>query len=261
MLNRQFFLQANSDGWTPSDNDVNAGSGTYGTCCNEMDIWEANKNAAAYTPHVCTVTEQTRCSGTECGDGDERYDGICDKDGCDFNSYRMGDTSFLGVGKTVDTSSKFTVVTQFITADNTTSGALTEIRRLYVQGGKVIANSKTNIAGMSAYDSITDDFCNDQKTAFGDNNSFESMGGLANMGASFAKGMVLVMSIWDDHTANMLWLDSNYPTDKDASTPGVARGACDASSGVPETVESESASASVTYSNIKYGDIGSTYSA
>ncbi len=68
--------------------------------------------AAAFTPHPCTVKEATRCEGNDCGDDDNRYGGVCDKDGCDFNSFRMGDQSFLGPGKTVDTNSKFTVVTQ-----------------------------------------------------------------------------------------------------------------------------------------------------
>ncbi|KAH9852124.1 cellobiohydrolaseI [Lenzites betulinus] len=251
--------EANVLGWEGSPNDPNAGTGQYGTCCNEMDIWEANQNGAAVTPHVCSVQGQTRCEGTDCGAGDDRYDGICDKDGCDFNSFRMGDQTFLGVGKTVDTSSKFTVVTQFVTADNTTSGALSEIRRLYVQNGQVIANSKTNIAGMDTFDSITDDFCNAQKQAFGDTNTFEKLGGLAQMGAAFEQGMVLVMSIWDDHAANMLWLDSDYPTDADASQPGVARGPCPTTSGVPTDVESQSANANVIFSNIKFGPIGSTY--
>ncbi|KAI0675484.1 cellobiohydrolaseI [Trametes maxima] len=251
--------EANVLGWAGSDSDPNAGSGQYGTCCNEMDIWEANSNGAAVTPHVCSVSGQVRCEGTDCGDGDERYDGICDKDGCDFNSFRMGDQSFLGVGKTVDTSAKFTVVTQFVTADNTTSGALSEIRRLYVQNGKVIANSKTNIAGMDTFDSITDDFCNAQKEAFGDTNSFEKLGGIKQMGSAFETGMVLVMSIWDDHAANMLWLDSDYPTDADPSSPGVARGPCPATSGVPKDVETQSPGATVVFSNIKFGPIGSTY--
>lgn len=227
-----------------------------------MYIWEANINAAAYTPHVCKgITGQTQCEGTDCGDGDERYDGVCDKDGCDFNSFRMGDQTFLGAGLTVDTSSKFTVVTQFITSDNTTTGDLVEIRRIYVQGGTVIQNSKTNVTGMDAFDSVTDDFCNAQKTAFGDTNSFEDRGGIAVMGDAFDAGMVLVMSIWDDHAADMLWLDSNYPTDGDPSTPGIARGTCDAASGDPKAVEADHPDASVEFSNIKYGDIGSTYTA
>lgn len=253
--------KANVEGWQPSENDSNAGKGTMGACCNEMDIWEANSNAAAYTPHVCRNVQggQTTCTGNDCGDGDNRYGGICDKDGCDFNSFRMGDQSFLGPGKTVNTNSKFTVVTQFITSNNSTSGTLKEIRRVYVQNGKVIQNSKTNISGMTAYDSITDDFCSAQKKAFGDTNSFADRGGLAAMGNAYAKGMVLVMSIWDDHDVGMLWLDSNYPLDKDPSTPGVARGTCSADSGDPETVESQHPDATVIYSNIKVGPIGSTY--
>ncbi|KAI0051593.1 carbohydrate-binding module family 1 protein [Auriscalpium vulgare] len=250
---------ANVAGWVASPNDTNAGTGNYGTCCSEMDIWEANVNAEAYTPHPCSVTGQTRCSGTDCGQGDNRYAGVCDADGCDFNSYRMGDTTFLGKGQTVDTSQKITVVTQFITSTNTSSGSLSEIRRIYVQNGKVIQNSNVNIAGVDAVNSITDNFCAQQKTAFGDQNYFATKGGLKTLGTAMSTGMVLALSIWDDHTADMLWLDSSYPPTKSASSPGVTRGPCAASSGDPKTVESASGSASVTYSNIKFGDIGSTY--
>jgi Glycosyl hydrolase family 7 len=42
-------------------------------------------------------------------------------------------------------------------------------------------------------------------------------------GNAMERGMVLVMSLWDDNTANGLWLDSNYPTTMDPSFPGVAR--------------------------------------
>jgi len=34
------------------------------------------------------------------------------------------------------------------------------------------------------------------------------------MSTAMAGGMTLVMSVWDDHYANMLWLDSTYPTTK-----------------------------------------------
>ncbi|KIJ47804.1 glycoside hydrolase family 7 protein, partial [Sphaerobolus stellatus SS14] len=128
--------EANVEGWVSDANDPNAGTGMYGTCCGEMDVWEANSISAAYTPHPCTVDEQTRCSGEDCAIN-SRYDGLCDPDGCDFNSFRMGDTSFYGPSMTVDTSSKFTVVTQFLTDNNSTTGTLSEIRRLYVQNGQV----------------------------------------------------------------------------------------------------------------------------
>jgi hypothetical protein len=47
---------------------------------------------------MCTVNGQYRCNGTECGEGGQRYDGVCDKDGCDLNPYRAGVTSFYGPG-------------------------------------------------------------------------------------------------------------------------------------------------------------------
>ncbi|KAF8149106.1 cellobiohydrolase I-II [Crassisporium funariophilum] len=256
-----YFLQANAEGWSGSDNDPNAGMGNYGTCCNEMDIWEANSISTAYTPHPCDGTQQERCEGDACGGADNRYGSICDPDGCDFNSFRMGDQSFYGPGATVDTSSKFTVVTQFLTDSNSTSGTLSEIRRLYVQNGRVIQNSVVNVPGMTAGDSITQQYCDEAKAAFGDTDSFGDHGGLAGISASMQVGMVLVMSVWDDHAANMLWLDSNYPTDADASQPGTARGTCPTSSGAPADVEASAANAQGIYSNIKFGDIGSTFTA
>jgi cellulose 1,4-beta-cellobiosidase len=251
--------EANILGWTPSPNDTNAGDGMYGTCCTEMDIWESNSMAAAYTPHVCSINGQTRCSGTQCGDGSNRFNGVCDKNGCDFNSYRMGNKAFLGKGMPVDTSQPFKVVTQFITSDNTTTGTLTEIRRLYVQNGKVIPNSASNLPSFKPYDSVTDQFCTDQTKLFGDPNRFEDLGGLKRMGQVLSGGVVLVMSLWDDHTAYMLWLDSNYPVNGSVTTPGVARGPCPTSSGVPSQVESQFPNSYVKYGNIRYGDIGTTY--
>ena len=108
--------------------------GGHGSCCAEMDIWEANSVSAALTPHSCDTVSQTMCSGDTCGGtySATRYAGNCDPDGCDFNSYRMGDATFYGKGLTVDTSKVFTVVTQFI------GEPLTEIKRYYVQGGKYV---------------------------------------------------------------------------------------------------------------------------
>ena len=163
-----------------------------------MDIWEANLDAAAYTPHPCKVNEQTRCeSETDCGAGDNRYGGMCDKDGCDFNSYRMGVQDFYGTGKTVDTAKPFTIVTQFVTDDGTDAGNLKQINRFYVQDGKVIPNSAVTIEGIDPVNHISEDFCDQQKTTFGDNNYFKTVGGLTGMGKSLTK-MVLVLSIWDD---------------------------------------------------------------
>ena len=220
-----------------------------------MDIWEANKMSAALTPHPCTTIGQTMCDGNDCGGtySTNRYAGECDPDGCDFNSYRQGNTTFYGPGMTVDTTSKFTVVTQFLTDS---SGSLSEIKRFYVQNGKVIPNSNSDISGVGG-NSITTDYCNAQKTAFGDTNDFSTKGGLTQMGAALSQGMVLVMSLWDDHYADMLWLDSTYPTN--GTSQGDFRGSCATTSGVPSDVESNSPNSNVIYSNIKFGPINSTY--
>ncbi|KAI0266408.1 glycoside hydrolase [Gloeopeniophorella convolvens] len=250
---------ANVNDWTPDSNSANSGTGEYGSCCSEMDIWEANSVSAAFTPHPCQTTGQTQCSGDQCGGTDDRYGGICDPDGCDFNSFRMGNTTFYGPSMTVDTTKKFTIVTQFLTDDGTDTGTLSEIKRFYVQDGVVIPNSNANIAGVDPDNSITEQFCTEQKAAFGDTNSFENQGGLPTMGDALGRGVVLVLSVWDDYAVNMLWLDSDYPTDADPSSPGVARGTCATTSGVPATVESQNANAQVIYSNIKFGPIGSTF--
>ncbi|KAK0709781.1 glycoside hydrolase [Lasiosphaeria miniovina] len=248
--------EANVANWKESSNDPNAGAGGWGSCCTEMDIWEANSISTAYTPHPCNPIGQHRCNGDDCGGtySDTRYAGSCDPDGCDFNSYRQGVKDFYGPGMTVDTKSKMTVVTQFIKSGSD----LSEIKRFYVQNGKVIANSESTIPGNPG-NSITPDFCKSQKVAFSDKDIFNQMGGFPQFSKAVAQPMVLVMSLWDDHFANMLWLDSTFPVDASADEPGKGRGTCDTASGVPADVESTQATNQVIYSNIKFGPIGSTF--
>jgi len=251
--------EANNINWVPSSNDANSGKGSYGTCCPELDIWEANSISTAFTPHPCTVSGQTRCSGNDCGDGANRYTGVCDKDGCDFNAFRMGNQSFYGPGKIIDTNKPVTVVTQFITTDGTDNGDLKEIRRIYVQNGVVIGNPVSTYTTLSSSNSLTDSSCTAAKTLFGDTNDFATKGGMKQMGASMKRGLVLVMSLWDDHDSNCLWLDgAAFPVDKSPSTPGIARGTCATTSGVPADVEKNSPDATVKFSNIRWGPFGGT---
>merc|ERR1712130_774446 len=204
--------EANMEDWVPSETDENAGTGRYGTCCTEIDLWEANNRGTAFTMHSCATPndEQYRCEGTDCGDnGEDRFKGVCDKNGCDIQPYRLKEKNFWGVGKDfkVDSSKPVTVTTQFITEDGTN----------FLEKG-----------GMKAVDTI------------------------------FETGGVLVMSLWDDHYANMLWLDSTYPVDGTCDQPGVCRGPCAITSGVPADVEKDLADATVIFSDIKYGHIGAT---
>ncbi|KAK1216977.1 hypothetical protein PQX77_020381 [Marasmius sp. AFHP31] len=242
---------ANVENWEFPYNADGVATGKYGACCTEMGIWEANSRATALTAHPCSGegVGQTRCSGSSCGNGNE---GICDGSGCDFNPYRLGDRTFFGAGK-VDTKGKLTVITQFLTDTNSTKGILSEIRRIYVQNGKVIQNAKTNVPGMKSFDSISDAFCDAQKTAFGDPNVFKGKGGLAAVGRAFERGMVLSMEIGHDVYTDLAWLNSNYPPSRDPSAPGVARGPC------PVQEDPSQRSPTVVFSNIKVGPIGSTY--
>ncbi|KIN01738.1 glycoside hydrolase family 7 protein [Oidiodendron maius Zn] len=116
--------------------------GLNGACCNEMDTLGSQH---------CCITGPYTCSGSLCSSGDERYDGVCDEDGCDFNYY--------GPGKKIDTTHKFTVTAQFLSNNNCASGALSQVRRLYVQDGRVIQNSNTNITGIAMTNHISVAFC------------------------------------------------------------------------------------------------------
>jgi len=278
-----YFIEMDAKGGEGEDNTAGAKFGTgycdaqcphekfdpneqHGICCVEMDIWEANREAAAYTPHPCSTVGPTKCEGIDCGyavpgtnsTGDERWKGLCDKDGCDFNNYRMGAHDFYGPGKELDSTKPLTVVTQFITDDNTDTGNLVEIRRIYIQDGKVIANADSEIENVTG-NTMTDEFCNSQKKAFGDYDHHQVKGGLVSMGETLKRGMVLSLSIWDDFSTHMAWLDAHFPEDKNITEPGVLRGPCDGSSSDPEYVREHHSDSFVKYSNIKYGDIGSTF--
>jgi cellulase len=190
-----------------------SGSGNSG--CAEMDIWEGNRAAQVLTTHSCNQTGQFSSS-----------QGTCDKNGCGFNPYRY-DKNYYGNSSSfaVDSSRKFTVVTQFI-------GSLKEIRRFYFQDNKKIENTKYN-----NYDSISADFC----SATGDSGA-----NLDRLGQSLNRGHVLAFSLWDSN--DMTWLD--------AGDSGPCKG------GNEETnsyIERTYPSATVTWSNIRYGDIDTTY--
>jgi len=240
-----------------------------GACCTEVDLWEANKLAGSMTMHPCSNAGFYPCTGIECGDGNKHqyYQGVCDKDGCEWNSYRMGNSSYLGPGATVDTLKPITVVTQFLTDDGTDAGALSDIRRIYVQDGKVIQNSYATVGGIQG-DSITDAMCTKQKEAFiqtrdvgnteGAYNQFGEKGGLRKVGEALDRGLVLVFAVWDDTAVKMQWLDSFLPHDLPEGTPGALRGPCKTEYGDPTWMRENLPAQYATFANLQYGDIGST---
>lgn len=212
------------------------------------------------TARACSVDQQTRCnySSGECSttasDDGHSLRGMCDSEGCDMNPFRVGNRDFYGKrpGKqaTIDTTKKFTVVTQFIG-----TGKDFEIKRFYIQNNVTFANPASSVSGVAG-SSLSNTFCNAQKDAFGESNRFQNKGGMASMYKALEKGMVLVIAISDDPSNHMLWLDSTYPTNADPNRPGVVRGECATDSGVP--IWDFTTNDGVTFSNIKFGPLNST---
>lgn len=199
-----------------------------GFCCNEMDIWEANAISNAFTTHGCLQNGPYECPSTGCS-------GQCDGNGCQFNPYAAGQKSFYGPSQTIDTTKTFTVVTQFITDNGLPTGNLAEIRRIYVQNGVVIQNTVSTVSNTN---SITSSYCEVTGAT-----AWQTVGGMTPLTKAFSTGMVLVVSLWDDPSPNgMSWLDG-APTDGTCTT------------GVNTTL----ATVNATFSNIKFGDLNSTY--
>ncbi|KAK4118531.1 glycoside hydrolase family 7 protein [Parathielavia appendiculata] len=243
--------KANIEGWKQSTNDPNAGVGPLGGCCAEIDVWESNAHSFAFTPHACENNKYHVCETSGCGGtySEDRFAGDCDANGCDYNPYRMGNTEFYGKGKTLDTTKKFTVVTRF---------ERNKLTQFFVQNGQKIEIPAPTWDGLPQDSSaITPELCSSMFQVFDDRDRFAEVGGFEQLNQALTVPMVLVMSIWDDHYANMLWLDSSYPPEK-AGTPGGDRGSCSQDSGVPAEVEAQYPNARVVWSNIRFGPIGST---
>lgn len=151
-----------------------------------------------------------------------------------MNPYGAGEKNYYGPGLKVDTSKPFTVVTQFPAKD----GVLQEVVRKYVQNGKVIENAAINVTGP-----INDAYCKKNGAS-----TFMNLGAMKGMGESMSRGMVLAMSIWWDEGGFMKWLDSGNA------------GPCNATEGDPKIIQQIEKAPAVTFSQIKWGEIGSTFS-
>lgn len=200
----------------------------------EADYFEANREANAFTPHSCKANGkslrgvQPCLNDIDCGRANNRYKGWCDKDGLDYNSYRLGDKDLYGFGQQfkVNTQKPFRVITQFITQDGTDNSDIVMMKRVYQQDGKTIQGGF-----------LTSESGKANKAKFNEYNHFEELGGFRTMTESYRRGHVLIFSLWDDslsggsapgqpgNTNSMSWLDSVYPPGSKES--GALRGRCD----------------------------------
>lgn len=105
---------------------------------------------------------------------------------------------------------------------------------------------------------MTDAYCTSEKGEFHPELAFTprwtDRGGLANVGTA---KYVLAMSVWDERRDGNLWLDGHVPPVVDGSTEeGHYRGPC--ATPDPYALQFEAPNAGVIFSNIKFGDIGTT---
>ena len=153
----------------------------------ELDIWEANSRSNAFVPHPCNITGVYGGSPAE-----SAFEGVCDKWGCGWNPYQLGQPEHYGRGTPyeVDTTRPFTVVTSFPADKN---GKLVRIERKYIQDGKIIQNAVVNVEGRDVQDYLDDDYCLENP---GGTRRFTELGGLVEMGEAMSRGMVLAFAIW-----------------------------------------------------------------
>jgi len=108
--------------------------------------------------------------------------------------------------------------------------------------------------------SIQEGLCKPHMTHFTHHlDNVRAKGGVAGMGEAMKRGMSLVFSLWDDHEVGMIWLDATDPYP--ATKAGALRGTCNQTSGNATLVEKNHPDAYVLYSDVRYGEIGSTYGA
>lgn len=126
------------------------------------------------------------------------------------------------------------------------NGVLKSITRKYIQDGKIISNAVVNLPNRVKKDYIDDAFCEENP---GGTRRFTELGGMAEMGEAMSRGMVLAFAVWWDVGGFMDWLD------------GTASGAgpCNSTEGNPEFIKTIQPDVAVEFSEIKWGEIGSTY--
>lgn len=223
-----------------------ANMGAKGACSNEYDIWEANSRAQSIALHPCSIRGVYGCANdTECGVGAQRFKSVCDKNGADYNPNRHGLKNFYGIGPgfTVDTSKPFKVITQF-PVDST--GKISKVIRSYQQNGVTIEGPTLNAASIIA-----------AHKAFKETDRFTALGGFTTMSESFARNHILVLSLWDDTSVQMRWLDSVYPVG--SAAPEDYRGPCSSHNNDPSYLRSTYPNSKVIYSDVQIKSLsGST---
>ncbi|CAI4214067.1 unnamed protein product [Parascedosporium putredinis] len=245
--------KANIEGWTQSDTDENSGLGNLGSCCAEIDVWESNAHAYAFTPHACEENTYHVCNGDdECGGtySPDRFNGKCDANGCDYNPYRLGNHDFYGQGSSgVDTTKKFTVISRY---------EVDKLSMLFIQDGNVIEVPTPKLEGLEQFsNAITPEYCEAyplcSRTLTATPRLEEPRSQRRSPPPHGACPVHLGRPLREHALARL-----SLPPEKEG-IPGALRGPCPETGRDPDDVVSNHASAKVIWSNIRFGPVGSTH--
>ncbi|KAF4810835.1 Exoglucanase 1 [Colletotrichum tropicale] len=224
-----------------------------------LERYEGNEAGARYGTGYCdaSCTRSLRFVGGEANfDGwhpsawdplrGEGNRGAC----CPEFDVWLGVTDFYGIEGDVDTSKKFTVVTQF---------AADKITKFFIQDGKRIDAPSPALPKFPDVNGLSRDYCRIKTVEFSEPDIFEALGGVARQNDILRRPMVMALSIQDDYYAWNLWLDSTYPVDI-GNNPGGTRGPCPWQENDPNDLDTQWtwSKAKIAWSNIRFGPIGST---
>jgi len=242
-------------------------------CATELDLFEVNREAQAFTMHACDET--TGGAHAMCTEGNEACNAKCDSNGCDWNVFRLSSQAentanaekFFGsvvrsdVEMTIDTSKPITVRTWYDKEHNSWN------QELIQDGTKhpyppVEFPSWTGQSEATTYDAITDEFCEAFDSYLsGDGNEHTGLGGNKRMVSAQNEGYVLVLSIWtEDNGSNppMQWLDGTLG---DEDERGAMRGRCSTNEwqwDQSPLTKNELMEIEVVYSDFRIGPMGTT---
>ncbi len=138
-----------------------------------------------------------RCHGTKGSDnGEDRFSGVCDKNGCDIHAWRFGVRDFYGPGDKfkVNSAKPVSITIQFLTDDDTDSGTVNKFKQFHTQNGKTVEHPRCTVNG-KPHKTISDEMCADWVAETKDGTNFLAMGGMGAVDTVFKNGAVLVVCL------------------------------------------------------------------
>ena len=163
------------------------------------------------TSKPCTLDGLHTCRDYDCWDP---WTATCDRHGCDYNPFRVGNTDFFGRGKTVDTNEPFTYVPcprrrtiTTVANDGRVVTRFTEeaVTQFFIQDGVKIEAPAPVLDGFESIETggISGEYCDVKAWEFQERDTFIELGGITRQNQILRQPLVLAMSIKDDVSSSL----------------------------------------------------------